>query len=535
MEQSLCKEVAYIDQLHLSNQKLQAGLRMKHLKTLNLWLFGTSQLWKRWNIETLTQAKPWPSHKRKSHSVSLTFSQLFFFWVHWPRTTQHSQPSHSSQHYLFENSVAVIQMINPGRNPHFTHVTRTHRVDLDWLCGRVKVDRFILITFVWTNDQVGKYSDKGNVFQDPVAFIVTFVARQTTLWIKWCPQLFSPTFLLLSFRKLQAMSQVMTLVENFDQIWSHYAPKVLISGCALDGRLTLEQLSNNEFSCTRDRRDLPAWMLFVQKAEVDTPCRILRNRVCETTSLVDWEMSKMHDAKVHVFSESVLCVWKGEMNDPVVKFTKRRASSNARSMSWFDKIKEKMEKFLFQKLVFIEFHSWEWWTKIRFLQRNQKEVRTLHVHQSRFGKDLEPWKVSRWPKRKMGWTGKASYGRVFCSKASNSWKRCWFGHMRAQKKFKLVVRLKQSTPSFWHEIKSNQASAGPGKPVAQNITLLARTNLEHEQPPIQGRSWSTVPRSRDPPDKCSQFYPKRQSAWRGTLENVTEQEHHPGENTSELF
>ena len=31
----------------------------------------------------------------------------------------------------------------------------------------------------------------------------------------------------------------------------------------------------------------------------------------------------MHDAKVHVFSESVLCLGKGEMNDPVVKFTKR--------------------------------------------------------------------------------------------------------------------------------------------------------------------------------------------------------------------
>ena len=74
------------------------------------------------------------------------------------------------------------------------------------------------------------------------------------------------------------MSQVMTLLEILVQIWSKYAQKVLISGCVLDDRLTLEQLSNNEFRCTRDKRDLPAGMLFVQKAEVDTPCRIVRKK-----------------------------------------------------------------------------------------------------------------------------------------------------------------------------------------------------------------------------------------------------------------
>ena len=59
--------------------------------------------------------------------------------------------------------------------------------------------------------------------------------------------------------------------------------------------------------------------------------------------------------------------------------------------------------------------SWEWWTEFRFLQRNRKKVthffcktwkncsslrevraQILHVHWSRFRKDLELWTVSRW-------------------------------------------------------------------------------------------------------------------------------------------
>ena len=50
------------------------------------------------------------------------------------------------------------------------------------------------------------------------------------------------------------------------------------------------------------------------------------------------------------------------------------------------------------------------------------------------------------------------------------------------------------------ENRSNETSEGSGKLVAQNVKLQAKGNLEHEQPPIQGRSWSMVPRSRDLPE-----------------------------------
>ena len=113
------------------------------------------------------------------------------------------------------------------------------------------------------------------------------------------------------------MSQVMTQPENVDQIWSQYVSEVLTSGCAPDGHLTLEPLSNYDVQCTQDKRDLLAWMLYLQKAEgnllqVDTSSQILRKHmVCETVNPFDGEVSKMHDAEVHVFSYSVY-VWEKE-------------------------------------------------------------------------------------------------------------------------------------------------------------------------------------------------------------------------------
>ena len=107
------------------------------------------------------------------------------------------------------------------------------------------------------------------------------------------------------------MSQVMTQTESVDQICCEDASKVLKYSCVLDSHLTLELLSNCEFNCAQGKRDLLAGMLFLQKAEgnflqVDTSSPILRKlRVCETPGPFDGELSKMHEAEVHLFSDSV--------------------------------------------------------------------------------------------------------------------------------------------------------------------------------------------------------------------------------------
>ena len=42
--------------------------------------------------------------------------------------------------YVFEDNDAVIKMIIKGRSPTVRHVSRTHRVALDWLFDRINLD-----------------------------------------------------------------------------------------------------------------------------------------------------------------------------------------------------------------------------------------------------------------------------------------------------------------------------------------------------------------------------------------------------------
>ena len=42
--------------------------------------------------------------------------------------------------YIFEDNEAVIKMIIKGRSPTMRHVSRTHRVALDWLFDRINFE-----------------------------------------------------------------------------------------------------------------------------------------------------------------------------------------------------------------------------------------------------------------------------------------------------------------------------------------------------------------------------------------------------------
>ena len=52
--------------------------------------------------------------------------------------------------YVFEDNEAVIKMIIKGRSPTMTHVSRTHRVALDWLFDRINLDPKIQIKYIDT-------------------------------------------------------------------------------------------------------------------------------------------------------------------------------------------------------------------------------------------------------------------------------------------------------------------------------------------------------------------------------------------------
>ena len=68
--------------------------------------------------------------------------------------------------YVFEDNEAVIKMIITGRSPTMRHVSRTHRVALEWLFDRINLDPKIQIKYVDTIKQLADMLTKGNFTRD---------------------------------------------------------------------------------------------------------------------------------------------------------------------------------------------------------------------------------------------------------------------------------------------------------------------------------------------------------------------------------
>ena len=68
--------------------------------------------------------------------------------------------------YIFEDNEAVIKMIIKGRSHTMRHVSRTHRVALDWLFDRINSDPKIQIKYIDTNNQLADILTKGNFTRD---------------------------------------------------------------------------------------------------------------------------------------------------------------------------------------------------------------------------------------------------------------------------------------------------------------------------------------------------------------------------------
>ena len=68
--------------------------------------------------------------------------------------------------YIFEHSEAVIKMIIKGRSPTMRHVSRTHRVALDWLFDRINLDPKIQIGYIDTKRQLTDSLAEGNFTRD---------------------------------------------------------------------------------------------------------------------------------------------------------------------------------------------------------------------------------------------------------------------------------------------------------------------------------------------------------------------------------
>ena len=75
--------------------------------------------------------------------------------------------------YVFEDNEAVIKMIIKGRSPTLRHVSRTHRVALDWLFDRINLDPKIQIKYIDTKNQLADILTKGNFTRDEWNHLLT--------------------------------------------------------------------------------------------------------------------------------------------------------------------------------------------------------------------------------------------------------------------------------------------------------------------------------------------------------------------------
>ena len=75
--------------------------------------------------------------------------------------------------FVFEDNEAVIKMIMKSRSPTMRHVSRTHRVALDWLFDRINLDPKIQIKYIDTKNQLADILTKGNFTRDEWNHLLT--------------------------------------------------------------------------------------------------------------------------------------------------------------------------------------------------------------------------------------------------------------------------------------------------------------------------------------------------------------------------
>ena len=139
---------------------LDVGLRLDGILALDLWDLIVSVLG---NTIQTTERPGRPVFIDKSQRSQGMTNVL----NHINRVPSNVQFSHQEALlYVFEDNEAVIKMIIKGRSPTIRHVSRTHRVALDWLFDKINLDPKIQIKYIDTKNQLADMLTKGYFTRD---------------------------------------------------------------------------------------------------------------------------------------------------------------------------------------------------------------------------------------------------------------------------------------------------------------------------------------------------------------------------------
>ena len=124
---------------------LDTGLRLDGLPALELWDLIVSVLG---NISHVSDRSWQPDSDVKKHQKSQGKINVMESIDSVPSNVQSSRQE--ALLYVFEDNEAVIKMIIKGRSPTMRHISRTHRVALDWLFDRINLGPKIQIKYIDT-------------------------------------------------------------------------------------------------------------------------------------------------------------------------------------------------------------------------------------------------------------------------------------------------------------------------------------------------------------------------------------------------
>ena len=142
------------------NISLDAGLRLDGIPALDLWDLIVSVLGN--TIETPERLVRPVVNDKDQRSQGMTNVLDHIDCV--PSNVQFSHQE--ALLYVFEDNEAVIKMIIKGRSPTMRHVSRTHRVALDWLFDRTNLDPKIQTKHVDNKTKWADMPTKGKFARD---------------------------------------------------------------------------------------------------------------------------------------------------------------------------------------------------------------------------------------------------------------------------------------------------------------------------------------------------------------------------------
>ena len=155
----MCKKQTAVSHSSTESEiiSLDTGLRLDGLPALELWDLIVSVLG---NVSRVSDRSGKPENGENKHQKSHNKIDVMQDIDSVPSNVQSSR--REALLFVFEDNEAVIKMIIKGRSPSMRHVSRTHRVALDWLFDRINLDSKIQIKYFDTKIQLADILTKGN-------------------------------------------------------------------------------------------------------------------------------------------------------------------------------------------------------------------------------------------------------------------------------------------------------------------------------------------------------------------------------------